>query len=215
MHPHRWLVPFWLGLVLCAAGGLPTRAQASGTSDTDAGVVMYGASWCPACANARTFLDQLGVPYVERDIESPSVAAELRALGRARGIPTESIPIFDVAGEGIVGFDRDALLEAVFDHGIGEAARALASPDHATFYMPKTCATECQAMVVELERRGARVTVRQGARDPRARAELLRVLRTSHRPSSEARAPMVVVARRDGRDVVVEASLVRWALRRR
>lgn len=52
-------------------------------------VTMYGASWCGACAAARAFFMANGVTYTYRNVEDPSVQAELVAQARALGYPIE------------------------------------------------------------------------------------------------------------------------------
>jgi mycoredoxin len=51
-------------------------------------IVLYTASWCRDCREAKRFLDKHNLPYTEVDIEStPGAAAELiRHVGK-RAIP--------------------------------------------------------------------------------------------------------------------------------
>ena len=68
-------------------------------------VVVYSTPTCPYCRQAKDFLTQHGVPFVERDVAAdPAAAAELVRLTRQRGVPM-------IIGDGqvIVGFDRPAL----------------------------------------------------------------------------------------------------------
>lgn len=86
---------------------------------TDAGarqvrVIVYGASWCAACHQAANWLRAHNVPFIERDIErEPEAAQELMSRARAQGVPTSSIPIIDVNGRLLVGFNPEALEQAL------------------------------------------------------------------------------------------------------
>ncbi len=79
-----------------------------------AGVTIYGASWCGACAQAKSFLAERGVPFVEKDIEKdPGARAEMLSKARAQGVRTGGIPILDVRGKILPGFDPQAVLQAL------------------------------------------------------------------------------------------------------
>jgi glutaredoxin len=80
-------------------------------------VTLYGASWCGACKEARRYLAARKIPFVEKDIErDPGAARELAEKAARLGIPTDRIPILDVRGRLLIGFDQ-ARLEAM----LGEA----------------------------------------------------------------------------------------------
>jgi glutaredoxin len=80
-------------------------------------VTVYGASWCGACSEAKRYLSSRKIPFVEKDIErDPAAARELAEKAGRLGIPTDRIPILDVRGRLLIGFDR-ARLEAL----LGEA----------------------------------------------------------------------------------------------
>jgi glutaredoxin len=68
-------------------------------------VVIYGASWCVACEDAKTYLELQAIPFVEEDVETDAgKAASERAL-RAAGLgPTSSLPVVDVRGTVTIGF---------------------------------------------------------------------------------------------------------------
>ncbi len=73
-------------------------------------IVVFGASWCGACRQAEAFLRERNVPFVERDIEEdPSAAAEMRARAAAAGLHPTGIPVIDVRGRILLGFDPEAL----------------------------------------------------------------------------------------------------------
>jgi glutaredoxin-like YruB-family protein len=79
---------------------------------SDANIVtVYSASWCAFCHAAKDYLDKLGISYVDKDIESdPEIAREAVTKSGQTGIP-----VLDIDGTIIVGFDRpkiDAALKA-------------------------------------------------------------------------------------------------------
>ena len=73
-------------------------------------VVVYKTDWCGVCKQLTADLDRKGVKYVAKDIEKdPAAAAEMRAKAEKKGVKTGSVPIVDVRGELMVGFDRGRL----------------------------------------------------------------------------------------------------------
>lgn len=73
-------------------------------------VIVYKTSWCGVCKKVESYLKKKGVPYQAKDIEKdPQAAAELKAKAAESGVRTGSVPIIDVKGELLVGFDRARL----------------------------------------------------------------------------------------------------------
>jgi glutaredoxin len=84
-----------------------TPAQLVSTSAVS--VTLYGASWCPACRQTRSWLDQKGIPYVDKDIDESMVARQtLRQLN-----PSGTIPVVDVDGQVILGFSPPGIERAI------------------------------------------------------------------------------------------------------
>ena len=78
-------------------------------------VILYATSWCGACKTARQYLSQRGVPYIEKDIEEDQAAAqELLAKAKAAGVSASGVPVLDVGGTLVQGFDQ-ARIEALLD----------------------------------------------------------------------------------------------------
>jgi glutaredoxin len=74
------------------------------------GIVVYKTDWCGVCKKVESYLGRKGVAYEAKDIEKDrEAAAELQAKAQKAGIRTGSVPVIDVAGELIVGFDRARL----------------------------------------------------------------------------------------------------------
>ena len=77
-------------------------------------IKMYSASWCGVCKKARRFLEQAGIPFQEVDVdENRDAHRELQAKARRAGISASGVPVFDVGGQLIAGFDQRALMRAI------------------------------------------------------------------------------------------------------
>lgn len=93
--------------------GLEPPRQVAATG----GIVVYKTSWCAVCKKLEAYLKRKGVAYEAKDIEADrTAAAELKAKADAKGIKTGSVPVIDVRGELMVGFDR-ARLEKMLGEG--------------------------------------------------------------------------------------------------
>jgi glutaredoxin len=77
-------------------------------------VIIYGASWCGPCHQAAAYLKQKGVAFVEHDIEQDSSKQrEMQAKLAKAGMRGGSIPVLDVRGRILVGFDARAVEQAL------------------------------------------------------------------------------------------------------
>lgn len=88
----------------------PTVEQGASTTDAKNGsgpsVILYSTSWCPACRAAKNYMQEQGISFVEKDIEKDAAAAqELMAKAKAAGVSTSGVPVLDVKGTLIQGFD--------------------------------------------------------------------------------------------------------------
>lgn len=85
-------------------------------------VFVYSTSWCGFCKKAMAYLREREIPFEEKDIErSARTAAELKAKNKAAGITSGGVPIIDVHGNMIVGFDKSRLDELLEKAGYGAA----------------------------------------------------------------------------------------------
>jgi glutaredoxin len=95
-----------------ATGTGPATAGQTGTARTT--VIIYGASWCGACHEAAAYLRRKGIPFVEKDIEKdPQAAREMQAKLRSAGMRSGSIPVIDVRGKVMVGFNPASIDDAL------------------------------------------------------------------------------------------------------
>lgn len=76
-------------------------------------VTIYSTTWCAFCKTEKQYLDKLGVAYVEKDIEADKDAYN-ELMGKNGGA-FQGVPVTDIAGELVLGFDRakiDTLLKS-------------------------------------------------------------------------------------------------------
>ncbi len=77
-------------------------------------ITVYSASWCAFCHAAMEYLDKLGVKYEVKDIESDrAIAEEVVEKSGQMGIP-----VIDIKGDIIVGFDRPKIDDALKTHNL-------------------------------------------------------------------------------------------------
>ncbi|MEM8962547.1 MAG: glutaredoxin domain-containing protein [Acidobacteriota bacterium] len=72
-------------------------------------VVLFRTEWCGYCQRAEKLLNALDVPYVAKDIERDRAAGQefARRFGRS------GIPVLDIDGTVIRGYDAEAIRDAV------------------------------------------------------------------------------------------------------
>jgi glutaredoxin len=67
-------------------------------------IIFYSADWCYVCRNAKSYMNSEGIEYVERNVDDPRMEAMLVEISGAR-----SIPVFDIDGKILSGFDQEKL----------------------------------------------------------------------------------------------------------
>lgn len=78
---------------------------------TTSQITIYSASWCAFCHQAKHYFDQLGVEYTDKDIETNIEYAE-ESIEKSR---QTGIPVIDIDGTIIVGFDKPKIDAALKD----------------------------------------------------------------------------------------------------
>lgn len=80
--------------------------------NTVAQVIVYSTPWCAFCKTEKQYLDKLGISYTAKDIEEDKSAYD-ELMSKNDG-NFQGVPVTDIAGELVLGFDRariDALLK--------------------------------------------------------------------------------------------------------
>ncbi len=100
-----------LGIGRASEFELPADLDSSDIAAATGGpVIVYKTSWCGVCKQLEAYLKKKGVEYIAKDIEKDrTAAAELQAKAKQAGVPTGSVPMIDVGGELLRGFDRKRL----------------------------------------------------------------------------------------------------------
>ena len=81
---------------------------------SDTKVTVYSAPWCAFCHAAKDYFDKLGVKYTDKDVEKdPSAGLEAVEKSQQRGIP-----VIDIDGDIIIGFDRPRIDAALKSHSL-------------------------------------------------------------------------------------------------
>jgi glutaredoxin 3 len=81
-------------------------------SETKPQVTIYTAVWCGYCKMAMNYMDQKGIKYTKKDVEKEPDAAQ-EAVEKSGHM---GVPVIDVAGTIILGFDRAGLDAAFKNH---------------------------------------------------------------------------------------------------
>lgn len=68
-------------------------------------VTVYSTPSCPWCSRAKAYLNELGIPFEEKDVSADVVAArEMVRISNQMGVP-----VISVDGNVVVGFDKNRL----------------------------------------------------------------------------------------------------------
>ena len=86
------------------------------TNHQDPKVTVYSTSWCAFCHTEMDWLKKLGVEFVAKDIEAEPAARD--ELLEKNGGNFQGVPVTDIAGELILGFDRPKLEDALRKNGL-------------------------------------------------------------------------------------------------
>lgn len=72
-------------------------------------VTVYSTPTCPFCIRAKQFLKENNIQYIDIDVASDQVKAQ-EMVDRSGQM---GVPVIDVEGTVIVGFDKDKIKEAL------------------------------------------------------------------------------------------------------
>lgn len=82
-------------------------------------VTVYSTSWCAFCHTEMQWLEKLGVAFQAKDVEADEAAME--ELKAKNGGDFSGVPVTDIAGEIILGFNRPALQAALEKNNLVKA----------------------------------------------------------------------------------------------
>lgn len=82
----------------------------------DAKVIIYSTTWCAFCKTEKQYLEKLGVKFVEKDIEADAAAHE-ELMGKIGG-NFRGVPVTDIDGDLVLGFDRPKIDGLLRDKGL-------------------------------------------------------------------------------------------------
>lgn len=85
-------------------------------NNTNNPVIIYSTTWCAFCKTEEEYLDKLGVKHVVKNIEDDKEAYE--ELMQKIGGNFTGVPVTDIAGEMILGFDRPKIDAALKDKNL-------------------------------------------------------------------------------------------------
>lgn len=86
-------------------------SDTTNNDDATPTVTVYSTTWCAFCKTEKQWLDHLGVKYVSKNVEEDE-AANKELLEKLEG-NFQGVPVTDIAGEMILGFNRPALQAAL------------------------------------------------------------------------------------------------------
>lgn len=72
-------------------------------------ITVYSATWCAFCHAAKQYFDKLGVKYEDKDVEQDMKNAQESVTKSGQ----MGIPVIDIDGEIIIGFDRPKIDSAL------------------------------------------------------------------------------------------------------
>mgnify|MGYP006294190923 CR=1 FL=1 len=71
-------------------------------------IIIYSTPSCVYCKMAKTYFDQKGVKYVEKDVMA-DLDARQDMISKSGQL---GVPVLDIGGKIIIGFDKSAINEA-------------------------------------------------------------------------------------------------------
>jgi glutaredoxin-like YruB-family protein len=77
----------------------------------DTKIIIYSADWCAFCHAAKDYLTKKGVKFTEKNVEQEQASA-IEAVQKSK---QTGIPVIDIDGTIIVGFDRPKIDAALQD----------------------------------------------------------------------------------------------------
>lgn len=86
-------------------------------------IIIYSTAWCAFCKTEKQYLDKLNIPFVEKDIEEDKEAYE-ELMSKSGEGGYQGVPVTDIAGSLVLGFDRRKIDELIKEKDIKPATAA-------------------------------------------------------------------------------------------
>lgn len=86
----------------------------SNKDENNSKVIIYTTPWCAFCHTEMKWLDKIGVSYIKKDVEASDEA--MQELKSKNGGNFQGVPVTDINGDIILGFDREKIQEALERH---------------------------------------------------------------------------------------------------
>lgn len=83
---------------------------------TDSQIIIYSTTWCAFCKTEEQYLTKKGIAYIKKDVEADKDAYE--ELMQKNGGAFQGVPVTDIAGSLVLGFDRHKIDELIEEKGI-------------------------------------------------------------------------------------------------
>jgi glutaredoxin-like YruB-family protein len=80
-------------------------------------IIIYSTVWCAFCKTEKQYLDKLGIPYIAKDIEEDKEAYE-ELMNKSSEGGYQGVPVTDIAGTLVLGFDRRKIDELIKEKNI-------------------------------------------------------------------------------------------------
>lgn len=110
-----------------------SSSTASGTASTNSNaascqITVYGAAWCGACQSAKAYFEKKGSPFTYKDVEKDAGARdEMKKKLEAAGKSGNAIPVIDICGTIVIGFDQAKIEKILKEKGASGASTPAAA----------------------------------------------------------------------------------------
>lgn len=82
----------------------------------DSSIIIYSTTNCPYCKTEKQYLSKKGIAYIEKNIEEDEEARQ-ELLAKINGNYV-GVPVTDIAGTIILGFDRHKIDNVIVEKGL-------------------------------------------------------------------------------------------------
>ncbi|RCK81156.1 MAG: Glutaredoxin [Candidatus Ozemobacter sibiricus] len=110
-----------------------SSAPPADTPSTNSGaascqITVYGAAWCKACQAAKAYFEKKGSLFTYKDVEKDAGAKdEMKKKLEAAGQSGNAIPVIDICGTIVIGFDQAKIEKILKEKGASGASTPAAA----------------------------------------------------------------------------------------